>query len=83
MSEMNFNYNTSQKQGVEGKTVPLLPVDRRITEAFLSKARTPKQIEAFHIWASMSREAPVILPMLQAVQVLQVEQTMGIQQAVR
>lgn len=65
MSEMNYRYN-NPKQGVM--------VDSKIAAAFVSKERTKEQVEAFKIWASMSKEEKTLDQILQNVQVMGLEQ---------
>ena len=66
MNEMNYRYN-NPGQGVA--------VDKSLAEAFVSKARTSEQIESFGMWASMSKEAKELAPILQVVQTVSLEQT--------
>jgi len=66
MNEMNYRYN-NPGQGVS--------VDKSLVEAFVSKERTPEQVEKFGLWASMSKEANVIMPILQSVQVMAMEES--------
>lgn len=66
MNEMNYRYN-NPNQGVA--------VDKSLAQAFVSKTRTPEQIERFGMWASMSKEAKELGSILQAVQVMGMEQT--------
>lgn len=64
MNEMNYRYNNKNT---------FIPVDLKLAEAFVSKERTPEQIERFSMWADMSKEANVIKPVLGNVVVLQTE----------
>lgn len=65
IKEMNYRYN-NPNQGIA--------VDSKIAMAFVSKERTPAQIETFKMWASMSKDAKAIEPILQAVQIMGLEQ---------
>lgn len=62
MNEMNYRYNNPNQN---------IPVDKSLAEAFVSKPRTKEQVERFGMWVSMSKEAKVIGPILQAVQVME------------
>ena len=64
MNEMNYRYNNPTQN---------IPVDKSLAEAFVSKPRTPEQIERFGIWVSMSKEVNVLVPILQTVQTMQFE----------
>ena len=64
MNEMNYRYNNKEM---------VIPVDTKIAVAFASKERTPEQIERFCMWASMSKEAKALEPILQNVAVLMPE----------
>ena len=66
MNEMNYRYN-NPNQGIA--------VDKALAQAFVSKPRTPEQIERFGMWASMSKEVKELTPILQAVQVMAMEQS--------
>lgn len=66
MNEMNYRYN-NPNQGVA--------VDKSLAQAFVSKPRTPEQVERFGMWASMSKEAREIGQILQTVQIISMEQT--------
>lgn len=65
IKEMNYRYN-NPSQGIA--------VDSKIAVAFASKERTATQLETFRMWASMSKDAKEIEPILQAVQVIGLEQ---------
>lgn len=65
MNEMNYRYNNSNQN---------IMVDASLAKAFVSKPRTRDQIERFGMWASMSKEANQIAPILQSVQVVELEQ---------
>lgn len=65
MDEMNYRYNNP------GQNVS---VDKNIAQAFISKERTPEQIQSFGMWVSMSKEIKEIEPILQMVQTVQLEQ---------
>lgn len=66
MNEMNYRYN-NPGQGIS--------VDKSLAQAFVSKERTSTQMEQFGMWASMSKEVKEIGPILQAVQIVELEQT--------
>ena len=65
MNEMNYRYN-NPKQAIA--------VDKSLAQAFISKPRTIQQIEQFGMWASMSKEARDLEPILQTVQIVNLEQ---------
>jgi len=65
MDEMNYRYNNP------GQNVS---VDKNIAQAFISKERTPEQIQSFGMWVSMSKEIKEIEPILQMVQTVKLEQ---------
>lgn len=64
MEVMNYDYNNPGK----------VSAHVLLAQAFISKERTPEQIERFKMWASMSKRAKEIEPILQMVQVKLVEQ---------
>ena len=66
MNEMNYRYNNPNQN---------IPVDKSLAEAFISKPRTNEQIERFSMWASMSKEAREIEPILANVQSIEMEQS--------
>lgn len=64
MNEMNYRYNNP--------TVPM-KVDTKLAECFVKKERTKEQIERFTLYASMSKEYPLMQQILQNVVVRQME----------
>lgn len=64
MNEMNYRYNNPNVN---------VTVDQKLAVAFASKERTKEQIERFGLWASMSKEAKAMGPILQNVAVLENE----------
>ena len=65
MNEMNYRYNNPGQA---------ISVDKNLAQAFISKERTPEAVAQFKNWASMSKEAKEIEPLLQMVQVVSLEQ---------
>lgn len=66
MNEMNYRYNNP--------TIPI-QVDTKLAECFVKKERTPEQVERFTLYASMSKEYPMMQQILQNVVVRQMEDT--------